>query len=154
MTFHGLKTSLRNLLMALKRTKLDAVISNLVRERAEWKCEKCGKYYPEGRRQGLHCSHYMGRRHAATRHYGGNCFAHCFSCHQHLSECPHYFTAWVKDRLGDVRYEELVQRHNRIVKRTNAERDEMYKHFKAQLKYLQRRRAKGERGYIDFVEWD
>lgn len=140
--------------MSLKRDKLDKVFSELVRARSDYTCERCRKYYPEGQRQGLDCSHYFGRRGNSTRHLGLNCFAHCRGCHQYLSSNPHEFTAWVKDRLGDVNYEALVKRRNQICKRPKAEKEEMYQHFKAQLKYMQRRRAQGETGYIDFVEWD
>lgn len=140
--------------MALKRTPLDAVFSDLVRERADWKCEVCQKDFPERKGAGLHASHYFGRRGAATRHHGDNVFSHCFGCHKRLGENPHEFTAWVKSQLGETRYDELVLRANGVVKRTKAERKEMLEHFKAQLAYMRRRRREGEAGYIDFVDFD
>lgn len=140
--------------MGIKRTPLDAVFSNLVRERADWTCECCGKEFPDRKGSGLHASHYFGRRGASTRHHGSNVFAHCFGCHQKLGSNPHDFKRWVWRHLGEPNYDDLVIRHNTIVKRTKDERKEMLAHFKAQLGYIKRRRRNGEQGYIDFVEWD
>ena len=143
----------------MKTTPTDKWFSKCVRERAEWTCEKCKKVYTEGqitgKAQGLDCSHYFGRGSGnLMRHYGSNAFAHCRGCHQHLGSNPHEFAVWVKDQLGDVRYDELVRRKGRTCKRPKVEQDEMRDHFKAQYEYLRRRRDKGETGYIDFVEWD
>lgn len=140
--------------MSLKRTKLDKVFSDLIRERNDWTCEVCGKEFPERKGAGLHCSHYFGRRGASTRHHGSNCFAHCFGCHNKLGESPHEFKAWVEKTLGETCYDDLVRRARGVVKRTPGEREEMYVHFKAQLEYMKKRRRDGHVGYIDFVEWD
>ena len=42
--------------MAIKITPADTAFSKCVKERADWKCERCGTQYQEGDR-GLHCSH-------------------------------------------------------------------------------------------------
>ena len=138
----------------MKRTKLDKVFSDLVRERAEFTCERCGKYYPVGHRQGLDCSHFYGRRHRSTRWHPDNAFAHCRGCHQYLASNPAIFDKFARDSLGDTRYDWLMERHNQTVKYTKADLEDIYQHLKAQLTYLQRRRSQGERGYIDFVAWD
>ena len=140
--------------MGLKRDPLDKIFSDLVRERADWTCECCGREYPERKGMGLHCSHYWGRRNRATRWYGDNCFAHCFACHQRLGGNPHDFADWVRNQLGDTRYDELKLRANGVRKYTKADKEDMKKHFKAQLEYIKRRRSEGETGYIDFCEWD
>jgi hypothetical protein len=141
----------------IKRTALDAVFSNLVRERADYTCQVCGKEFPggKGNSPGLHASHFFGRRGQSTRFHGDNVYAHCFSCHQRLGGNPHEFSTWVKGQLGETRYDELVLRANAPLKRTKAERKEMLEHFKAQLAYIERRRReKGETGLVEFVEWD
>ena len=140
--------------MGLKRTKLDIVFSNLIRERAEWKCERCKKYYPEGHRQGLDCSHFYGRRHRSTRWHPDNAFAHCRGCHQYLGSNPAIFNAWALKQLGDTRYDWLLRRHNEVVKYTKADLEEFYQHLIAQHKYMLRRRKEGEKGWLDFVAWD
>jgi len=138
----------------IKRTPLDAVFSDLVRERADWTCEVCQKHFPDRKGAGLHASHYFGRRGLSTRFHGDNVFSHCYGCHQKLGSNPHEFTAWVKSRLGDTRYDELVLRAHRPQKYSKAERKEMQEHFKAQLAYIRRRRREGEVGIIEFVEFD
>ena len=138
----------------IKRTPLDAVFSDLIRERADWKCEVCGKDFPDRKGSGLHCSHYFGRRGASTRHHGDNCYSHCFGCHQKLGSNPHEFKAWVEGQLGETRYDDLVLRAHAPRKRNKAERKEMQEHFKAQLVYMRKRRMKGEVGLLQFVEWD
>ena len=138
----------------IKRTPLDAVFSDLVRERADWTCQYCGKHFPDRKGAGLHCSHFFGRRGASTRHCGDNCYALCYFCHQKLGSNPHDHRSFVYQQLGEVRYDLLVLRANTPVKRTKAERAEMLAHFKAQLEYMRRRRREGEVGLIEFVEWD
>ena len=140
--------------MGIKRTPLDAVFSDLVRERADWTCEVCGKEFPDRKGAGLHCSHYWGRRGASTRHHGDNCFAHCFGCHQKLGSNPELFRSWVFKELGEIRYDDLTLRANKPRKYTKADRKEMLIHFKAQLEYLKKRRKEGQTGYILFMEYD
>ena len=138
----------------IKRTPLDKVFSDLVRERADWRCQVCGKEFPDRKGSGLHASHYWGRRGASTRHYGGNVFAHCFGCHQKLGSKPHEFRSWVCRELGPNNYDELTLRANTPRKYTKADKKEMLVHFKAQLEYIKRRRREGETGYIEFCEYD
>ena len=140
--------------MALKRDKLDAKFSDLVRERADWTCECCGKYFPERKGSGIHASHYWSRAGKSTRWHGDNVFAHCFGCHQKLGGKPHEFGVWVREQLGETRYDELTLRARKPRKYTKADRDEMLVHYAAQLEYIKRRRREGELGYIDFVNWD
>ena len=140
--------------MAIKISKQDKVFSQCIRERANWTCERCGKYYPEGNRQGLDASHLFGRRHSSTRWNPDNVFAHCRGCHQYLGSNPPIFTAWARDKLGDVRYDWLMERHNQTVKYTKADKEEMYQHYKAQLAYMQRLRKEGDTGYLPLCGWD
>ena len=139
----------------MKRDALDDLFSKLVRERAGWCCEACGKYYPEGQRQGLHCSHHYSRRHNATRWEPLNASAHCFSCHQHLSGNPVLFAYWIKTHLerlyGPHAFGALEEKHQSIVKLTRADKAELKAHMKAELKRLQDERAAGTQGRIEFV---
>ena len=140
--------------MGIKRTPLDAVFSDLVRERADWTCQVCRKEFPDRKGSGLHGSHYFGRRSVATRHHGDNVYAHCFGCHQKLGSRPHDFKLWVQSQLGETRYDALVLRANAVCKRPKGEEKKMREHFKAQLEYIRRRRRDGEVGIIEFAEWD
>ena len=62
--------------MAIKRTKWDVVFSNYIRYRDNWTCQRCKKQYIE-KSQGLHCSHFYGRRSWATRIEPCNAMALC-----------------------------------------------------------------------------
>jgi hypothetical protein len=99
--------------------KRDQVFSKIIRLRARFNCERCGRYFPKG--HGLQCSHFFSRRHQATRYDPDNAAAHCFACHMRLGENPIEFTAWIKKYLGDTRYESLRLRHMLTVKRTKAD---------------------------------
>jgi hypothetical protein len=114
--------------------KRDTVFSKIVRLRARWTCESCGQYFHLG--HGLQASHFFGRRHMSTRWDPDNAAAHCFTCHMRFGENPIAFTAWIKKYLGDVRYEELQARHQRIVKRTKADLEFLYQHLKQELAAL------------------
>jgi len=128
----------------VKRDPADIAFSNFIRERDEFTCQRCRKFYPEGRRQGLHCSHFFSRRHQATRFYSPNACAHCFSCHQYLGGNPVEFSEWINAYLGDEAFVELRQRKETICKRTKGEKKEIAQHWKAQLAYLQRCREEGK----------
>ena len=121
--------------MKIRIDKRDSVFSKIVRLRARWNCEACGRFFQFG--HGLQCSHFYGRRHMATRWDFDNAAAHCFTCHMKFGENPPLFDAWIRRYLGDGRYEMLRERHNRIVKRTKAELEELYQHLREQLKALE-----------------
>ena len=138
----------------IKRTPLDAVFSDLVRERADWTCEVCGKEFPDRKGSGIHASHYWGRAGKSTRWHGDNVFAHCFGCHQKLGSRPHEFTAWVFKQLGETRYDWLTTRAHTPKKYSKKDRKEMQTHFEAQLEDIRQRRREGQIGIIEFIDWD
>lgn len=59
--------------MALKRDKHDIVFSQLVRERANYECDYCGRQFRHEPSK-LHCSHFKSRRHKSTRYHPFNAF--------------------------------------------------------------------------------
>ena len=140
--------------MALKRDPLDAVFSDLVRERSNWTCDVCGKYFPERKGSGIHASHYWGRRNRSVRWFGLNVFCHCFGCHQKLGGNPHEFKSWVFKELGEENYDALTLRANSVKKYTKGDRAEMKKHYEGELKRIRQMRLDGHRGYINFIDYD
>ena len=122
-------------LVKIRIDKRDTVFSKLIRLRARWNCDRCGRYFPMG--HGLQAAHIFSRRHQSTRYDPDNAIALCFADHQYFGENPTIFTAWVKKHLGDVRYEALQLRHMLIVKRTKADAEELYQHLKEQFAALQ-----------------
>lgn len=140
-------------------TTLDRTFSKLVRERADWVCEYENCHYCENHSfrnypGGLDTSHFKGRRNRSTRWHPDNCAALCKPRHRFFHDNPDEHAAWFRSYLGDVRFDELVLRANGHRKYVPQDRSEMNAHYKAQLVYLERRRADGEMGYIDVVSWD
>ena len=121
--------------MKIRIDKRDTVFSKLIRLRARFNCERCGRYFPKG--HGLQCAHIFSRRHQSTRYDPDNACALCFTCHQYFGEHPTIFTAWVKKRLGDGCYSLLEARHSTIIKRTKSDAESLYQHLKEQYVALQ-----------------
>lgn len=127
--------------MKTKRDKFDDVFSRLIRARDQWTCQRCGAHESQKK---IDCSHFYSRRHQATRFDPMNACAHCFTCHQYLGENPPIFDAWIRQYLGDGAYEMLKEKHYRIVKRTKADKAELYQHLKGELRKLEEAFAAGE----------
>lgn len=99
----------------VKRNRADALFSDYIREKAGWKCEKCGKVC---RVDGvwiakLEASHYFTRSHWNTRYDEENVYALCFNCHKRMGERKNEengeYDLWVKEKLGD-KYKQLKLR--------------------------------------------
>lgn len=145
--------TVRGNIVKIKRDKVDIVFSQLIRERDDWTCQRCGtKYAPNSR--GLECSHFFSRRHQATRHDPDNACAKCSGCHSYLGGEPILFQSWIRTYLGEVRYSELLEKHRMIKKRTKVEKAELYQHLKSELAKLQAKRAAGHTGVLEVVGYD
>lgn len=83
-----------------------------------------------------------------------NACAKCFGCHQRLGGDPVLFTKWVRKYLGEMLFGELGQMHNKIRKWAKGEKDEMHKHYAAELKRIEKLRDEGQEGVIEVVAWD
>ena len=131
-------------------TPADVWFSKCVRERSAWRCESCGKQYPEGA-QGIHCSHFVGRGNWSVRHEPLNADAHCFYCHQQFESNPHKHTDWKKERLGNL-YDILIEKSNNITlgKQARQEKKQMAAHYKKEYERMRESRANGAIGRIEF----
>jgi len=139
----------------VKLTPADKHFGKCIKERVNWTCERCGKHYPDGG-QGLHCSHFFGRVKQSVRYEPLNAYAHCHGCHSHFSQYPYEFDKWVQKKLGSS-YDILVEKAYDIplgkeIARTKG-KGEISKHFKSEFERMQKLRADGERGRIEFVGW-
>ena len=73
----------------IKRTNADKHFSNCVRMRAKWKCERCGTDYSGRNKQGIQCSHLIGRGVSlATRWDPSNALSLCTKCHIDMTAHP------------------------------------------------------------------
>lgn len=138
----------------IKRDVCDDLFSKLVRCRANWTCEACGKVFAEGATGGLDCSHFFGRRHKGTRWHPDNAFAHCFGCHSKLGGDPYMFTQWATERLGSGMVEILREKAYAVTKIKPADKEDLKRHLRAEWKRMQALRAIGETGRIEFEPWN
>ena len=89
----------------IKLLPLDILFSKLTRAKANYICEYCGNK-PKSR-QGLHCSHFIGRRYRSTRWLEENASCLCFSCHNYMHDFPSIHTEFFVKRLGSDRLERM-----------------------------------------------
>ena len=135
----------------IKRTRADAAFSDCVRERVNWICELCNKDYKH-KPQGLHCSHYFGRRHKSTRWDKLNAAALCMGCHHKLTENPAQHVGFFVNRLGSL-YEVLVEKHRQILRKQDYSEKEIAKHYRKELRQMKEMRAEGHEGIIEFASY-
>jgi hypothetical protein len=138
---------------AIKRTPADIAFSKCIRERSGWTCERCDTFYPEGKRQALHCSHFHGRGKWSVRFDPNNAFTHCYGCHQYLGSRPLEFTAWAVDKLGSTFFEILTERagDTNLGRRAKREAKQIAKYYRDQHANMLTQRDLGITGRIAVV---
>lgn len=135
--------------MSLLITPADKYFSLCIRERADWICERCGRYYGD-KRQGLHCSHFVSRGHWGTRFHPKNAAAHCFGCHRHLSSSPHEFVVWIVQHIGRETYEELQRTAAKPAKGLRKHVKTIAKHYRDENTIQLQCRTNGYVGRVEF----
>jgi len=104
---------------------------------------------------GLHNSHYHGRGKWGVRFEIRNCSSICYGCHQYLGSHPTEHTKFMKAKLGEKAYDELLELANdtklgRLAKRSEKE---IRAHYRQQLERMKSARASGETGYLFLENW-
>ena len=90
----------------IKIDPTDQALSLFIRKRDRYKCQRCGKFYPEGK--GLQCSHFVGRACNATRFDPDNCCALDTGCHQYFeTHQATYYRDFMIKRLGEQKFKML-----------------------------------------------
>src|SRR3989304_3584837 len=102
--------------MKIKIRKTDSLFSKYIRKRDNYTCQRCEKKYPE-KSQGLHCSHFFGRRAESTRFEPLNADAICMGCHSYFHANPFEYTIWKKRQLGEESFNLLELQKNTYKKR-------------------------------------
>jgi hypothetical protein len=103
--------------MKLKRNATDDYFSKIVRQRANWHCELCGKDFSNDHK-GIQCSHFIGRGNKVVRYDFENAAALCGTmapwgltgCHKIVSEDPSIHYEFFLKRLGKEKLEALIFR--------------------------------------------
>ena len=136
--------------MNIKRTQPDIIFSNLVRERAEWTCERCHTYFPEGNRGGLECSHFYTRSRKSVRWAPNNAAAQCTGCHSHLGGNPMEFADWIREHLGPEKSAALIVQNRQSLQLKRYDKREILANLKASWEHMQSQRRAGEAGRLEF----
>jgi hypothetical protein len=142
----------------MKIKAADRWFSKCVRERAFWRCERCGKYYAPRNTRGLDCSHFIGRGNWSVRFDPDNAFAHCVGCHSYFENNPHEFVAWAYERLNG-RYAGVLARSKdiSIAKRAHRAVGEIAAHYKAEYERMTGLRESAPlwgAARIEFENWE
>ena len=133
----------------IKSDKLDRVFSKLVRERAGWRCERCGTQY-EPHAQGLHCSHIFSRRCLALRWHPSNAVAHCYACHMWYGGNPILGAEWARGILGSDAVAELSRVFHQYIPIKSADKLEILANLERSYDAMLSRRVGGKLGRIEF----
>ena len=88
----------------IKTTAEDRKFSKMIRERAGWRCQRCGRQYVPPT-NALHCAHNFTRRTKATRFDEFNALALCYGCHQYVDSHSDAKEKLFRDWFGDDQYE-------------------------------------------------
>lgn len=134
---------------AVKVTAADTAFSWCIRERAGWRCERCGTQY-QPPTQALHCSHYHGRGKWSVRFDPDNAIAACYGCHRILGSQPDEHRRLFEARLGPGGYEILLEKANNLSlgRRAKREKKEIAAHYRRQLYLMEGRRDTAVHGQL------
>jgi hypothetical protein len=138
----------------IKRSPLDAVFSDLIREAADWTCAYSGLVFPDRKGRDVHCSHFISRANLATRWFPDNAVCLSAGAHKRLGENPDEHTAFMRRHLGDERYELLQIRKRQIVRYRASDKKAMQKHYRDELERILELRRNGRTGPIEVVSYD
>ena len=118
--------------MKLKRDYLDAVVSDFVRYRDQWTCQRCRKsFIPPS--QGYHCSHFKSRAHKGTRYDLLNCDGLCWPCHKYFAARINEYRDWKVVRIGERAVTLLEYKARKPFKINRSEKDLLYAEIKKEL---------------------
>ena len=136
--------------MRIKKKKLDVIFSQLVRERANFICEACATN-KRLEQSTLDCAHIFSRRNLSLRFHPKGAVSLCRGCHMFYTENPFDWSDWCRDHFGGDLLAELRLVSNQTVKWTKKQREEIYDHYKQELRIMQGKRETTEL-MIDFEQ--
>ena len=134
--------------MRTRRNKLDALFSKLIRERDDYTCQERGI---NGRDHTvlMDCAHIFSRRHVATRWHPQNAVTLTRGSHMRFTAEPFEWSDWCISQWGQEFIDELRRVANKPVKWPKKLREEIYQHYKGELKRIEGLRAEGVTGRIE-----
>ena len=138
---------------AIKRTPADAAFSNCIRERANWTCERCGTYYPEGNRNGIECSHHHSRGNWSIRFDPMNAECLCTGCHFLEGGTQQRREAVMTNAEQDLLFEKMRDTFLGRESRKTKGKGEIAKHYREEFKKMTDLRQDLDAGRIEFTGW-
>lgn len=138
----------------IKRDATDAIFSDVIREAYDWRCAYYGTVFPERKGFDCQCSHFYSRRYLSTRWHPDNALCLSAAAHKYLGEHPDEHTELIRKELGDVRYFELRQRHQRQYRYRADDKKAIRAHYRAELERIKALRERGVVGRIEVVAYD
>lgn len=96
--------------------QLDETAARLVKQRAGWRCEACGRDCGPGREYQAHWAHHFGRGHKSIRWSLKNAACLCAPCHQRHTDHPAEHWAFVERLIGAEALADLRREAQRIVR--------------------------------------
>ena len=118
--------------MAIKRDQADKWFSDVVRAKAGWQCEHCGKQ--DGR---MECAHIYGRRLKSVRWSLDNAVCLCHWCHRDFTENPLKFTDWLDQYFGKGHLDLLREKRNQILKANDLVKKEISAHYRSEFRKME-----------------
>lgn len=109
----------------MKRDKLDALFSTIIRFRDRYKCSRCNKVYPSNS-AGLHCSHHVPRTFKRLRWNPLNASALCYPCHMWYGGEPYESAGWLAEHLGPEKHAELMRQKQEPFKLNKTTKEDIY----------------------------
>ena len=139
----------------MKNATIDRTFSILIRESYEYTCQypscpDCGNI-PGGADD---CSHYYGRRYLGGRWLPDNCVVLCRQRHNYLDKHYHEHVDFVRNHIGEDRFQMLTERLQSNYPYSGAEKKEIHAHYRAELKRVRDERKNGKQGHIPLVSYD
>ena len=131
----------------IKRDALDAVFSDCVRERANWRCEYTGA----GPDSHLECAHIYGRRKKSVRWHPMNAVCLSHASHMMFTENPILFAQWCHAKFGPDAMYELAKLAAAPRKFSSRELAGLRIHYCSELARMELARQNGRGGRIEFM---
>jgi len=136
----------------IKITTADAALSKCVRERSAWTCDRCGAKHQENS-AGLHAAHYHSRGNWFTRFDSANLLALCYGCHSFTARERDEHRKTMLKYITEIELDRLAFARNRTAYAVKQRVSAIAKHYRGELAKMQRQRAEGVTGRIEFEGW-
>ena len=135
----------------IKRTPADIAFSNCIREAANWSCERCGTYYPEGHRNGIECSHHHSRGNWGIRFDPLNAECLCTGCHFLVGGTEQRRKEVLTEDEQEILFEKMRDTQLGKESRKTKGKGEIAKHYREQLRIMEKQREYGNIMKLRFI---